>query len=64
LNTALFDGKCPDDVWLRGDIAFIRRLRPHVDCIVMMRGWEKSEGAVKELAAARRRGVNVLFDEG
>lgn len=61
-NSLLFDGKCPDETWLAGDVAFIRRLRPHVDCIVMMQGWQESDGARHELAMAIRRGVNVLYD--
>ena len=64
MNTALFDGKCPDDVWLKGGIAFIRRLRPapHKDVVIMMEGWRMSEGAKAESAAAAKRGVEVRLD--
>lgn len=64
LNTLLFDGHCEDNAWLKGDISLIRRLRPDRDAIVMLRGWTHSEGAVAELAAAQRRGIKVIFDEG
>lgn len=58
LNTALFDGACPDSVWLEGDIEILKRC----DVIVMMVGYEKSKGAKAELAAAKAVGLEVIFE--
>ncbi len=44
LNTAFFDGVCHDDTWIKGDLELVRRS----DIIVMLPGWEQSEGAVRE----------------
>ena len=41
LNTAFFDGLCPDQVWLNGDLEILRRC----DTIVMMHGHRDSVGA-------------------
>lgn len=58
LNTAFFDGMAPDSVWLDGDLEFVRRS----DVVVMMKGWEHSSGATKELELARSLGKEVIFD--
>ncbi len=55
LNTALFDGAAPDDVWLRGDIEIMRRC----DLIVLVEGWSESSGARRENATARMLGMPV-----
>jgi len=48
MNTALFDGHCPDNVWLDGDLELIKRS----DVIVMVNGWRKSSGAIAEYNCA------------
>jgi len=63
-NTAMFDGKCDDSVWLKGDIEIIKRLDPKRDVIIMMRGWEDSDGARHEYYAALSCGLRVIFDKG
>jgi hypothetical protein len=44
LNSFLMDGACHDDAWIEGDLELVRRS----DIIVMLPGWEQSEGAVRE----------------
>lgn len=44
LNTALFDGACPDSTWLEGDIEIMARC----DVVVMMKNWRASSGARAE----------------
>lgn len=59
-NTAYFGGSAPDDVWLKGDLAFLARS----DVIVMGPGWPLSEGATEEYNCAREWGIKVIFDDG
>lgn len=68
MNTALFDGKAPDDVWLKGDLEFIRRLhckhgKTPSDVIYMMKDFSNSIGALKELELAKKCGLEVLYEE-
>jgi len=59
-NTAYFGGSAPDDVWLKGDLAFLARS----DVIVMGPGWPLSSGATEEYNCAREWGIEVIFDDG
>lgn len=43
--------------WIPGDFAMLERC----DGIVMVPGWEQSEGARKELEHAKRKGLQVYF---
>lgn len=54
-NTAFFDGACDDSVWLSGDLEILRRC----DFVVVLDGWEKSEGATKEVQIANIDGIPV-----
>lgn len=56
-NTALFDGVCPDHIWLNGDFEILKRC----DVIVMVPGWEKSKGATAELRFAKKIGMEVFY---
>jgi len=58
LNTAFFDGTCHDETWINGDLEFVRRS----DTIVMMQGWENSEGAHRELAEAQMHDKEIIFE--
>jgi len=60
LNTAFFDGEAPDDTWLAGDLAFIERLDPATDVIVMLPGWLESEGSLAENRLAKARDIQVI----
>jgi len=57
LNTAYFDDYCRlgEDDYLRGDLEILSRC----DAILMIPGWEESEGARAELEFARRQGLLV-----
>jgi len=58
LNTALFDGAADDTCWLEGDLEILARC----DTIVMMKGWEKSQGASEELQHAQSLAKIVIYD--
>ena len=61
LNTLAFDGSGVDsEQFISGDLAFIARLRPQHDGIIMLPGWQDSEGAIVEHDAAKARGVYVV----
>jgi len=47
-NTELFDGICPDKVWLEGALELLRRS----DIVVLAPGWEDSSGTGAEIAEA------------
>ena len=57
LNTAHFDGLCPDEVWLEGDLEILKRC----DVIYMLKGWEKSTGAVAEYRLAYKLGKEIML---
>jgi hypothetical protein len=59
-NTAFFDGSCPDEVWLNGDLEILER----VDVVVMMQGWEQSVGATGEYDHAVAHGKEIIYDDG
>jgi hypothetical protein len=48
LNTANFQGACPDDVWLEGDLEILKRC----DGVVLVYGWQDSAGTKKEIECA------------
>lgn len=56
LNTAFFDGLCPDEVWLEGDLVVLRRC----DFLVLLEGWKNSHGASNEVSEARRLDMPVM----
>jgi hypothetical protein len=58
LNTANFDGICPDDIWLNGYLEILKRC----DSIYMMKDWEQSQGAVKELSLAKELDKKVHYE--
>jgi hypothetical protein len=57
LNTAHFDGLCPDEVWLEGDLEILR----HCDAIYMLKAWRDSAGAKTELKLAQELGFEILY---
>jgi hypothetical protein len=60
LNFFLFDSqKFADDFWFAVDEELIRRC----DAIVMMEGWDKSQGAIHELKFAESLGLEVIYDK-
>lgn len=55
-NTRHFDGALPHHVWLEGDLELLRRC----DGVLMVEGWELSQGARAEYDEARRVGIPVF----
>lgn len=59
LNTGLaFQGVLPDEAWLDGDLAMLRRC----DAVVMTPYWESSSGAKAERDLAKSLGIPVFED--
>lgn len=59
-NTALLDGSLypgDSDVWLKGDLEMLRRC----DCVVMIPGWEQSEGAKAEKEFAVEHNIPIFY---
>jgi hypothetical protein len=59
-NTAFFDGAAPDEVWLDGDIAILRKC----DLLVAMPRYLESQGARAEVAAAQLANISVYYWPG
>jgi hypothetical protein len=58
-NSALMDGVVPDILFLNGGLEILKKC----DMVVMIPGWEKSEGAIKEREFALKVGVPVTYGE-
>lgn len=58
LNTALFDGILPEDVWLKGYISILAKC----DVCIMGQGWEKSQGATAEHKYALSNNIKIIYD--
>lgn len=56
MNTRHFQGVLPDAIWLKGDLEMVKRC----DAVLMVQGWEKSEGAATEAAWANSLGIPVF----
>lgn len=56
--TEHYTGELPDEFWLAGDLALLRRC----DAIAMMPNWQQSRGAVAEEAFARAHGIPVFYE--
>src|SRR3990167_5628921 len=56
-NTRFYQGAAPDEVWLNGDLEILRRC----DAVLMVEGWERSQGAGAEGEYARRLGIPVFL---
>lgn len=59
-NTSLLDGLLDDDVFLSGLIDIMKKC----DVVIMMKDWQKSEGAIEEYNKAREFGIEIIFDDG
>lgn len=57
-NTRHFQGEADDSLFLAGTMAMLRRC----DAVVMVCGWENSEGATAEKAEAELLGLPVFYD--
>ncbi len=57
--TQHFQNECPDNVWLDGCIALLKRC----DAIYLLSNYKQSEGSLMELKIARDLGLTVMEDE-
>lgn len=55
-NTGQFEGECPDEVWLEGDLELMRRC----DAVLLVEGWQRSSGTLAEIDAAEAVGLPVF----
>jgi hypothetical protein len=58
LNSALMDGVALDEVFLRGDLEFLK----YADILVVIPGWERSTGTLAEIEFAKARGIPIVFE--
>ena len=60
LNTANFNwySSLPDEVWLNGGLKFLELCQ----AIIMLKGFEESEGAKRELEVAIGKGLEILYE--
>ena len=57
LNTRCFQGVLPDQVWLDGDFAILKKC----DVLLMTPDWKRSAGATEEREYARQQGMPVYY---
>jgi nucleoside 2-deoxyribosyltransferase len=55
-NTRYFDGTINDDFWLSATAAWI----PCCDAVLLVDGWQRSEGTLSEIAKAEELGIPVF----
>jgi len=56
-NTALLDGICDDDVWMKGDIEILKRC----DLVIMIPEWQRSQGSLHEWDAAQLSEIPTFY---
>lgn len=57
-NTRFFDKAAPDAVFLDGDLEILRRC----DFVILVPGWERSQGTLAEINAAVSQGLPIFPD--
>lgn len=57
-NTAFFDGVCPDETWLIGDVEIMKRC----DVVIVMQDWSSSQGSINEVAIAKKEKKELIFE--
>uniref|UniRef100_A0A6M3KAI1 DUF1937 domain-containing protein n=1 Tax=viral metagenome TaxID=1070528 RepID=A0A6M3KAI1_9ZZZZ len=62
MNTAFFDGKADDSVWLKGNLAIIKRLKVKTDRVIVLPSWVNSEGSKGEIALAKKRRLTIVYE--
>lgn len=56
-NSAFLDGLCPYHVWAEGYLELLKRLG--FDFMILVPGWEKSRGTLKEIELANQIGLPI-----
>lgn len=59
MNTAFFDGICPDEVWLEGDREILKRC----DTIYILNNWKDSNGTKEEISIAKKLGKEIIWED-
>lgn len=59
LNSMFMGGAVSSEEFLAGDLELISHLAPGVDILVLLPGWEQSEGSCMEAEHAVLRGLEV-----
>jgi len=59
LNTFLMGGALneTEDIWLEGDLEMLQRC----DVLVVLPGWEQSQGSQAEIEQARKAGLEIYY---
>ena len=57
-NTRFFQGEMPDQTWLDGDKEMVKRC----DAVLLVEGWDRSEGARDEMRLAQEMEIPVFDD--
>jgi hypothetical protein len=58
MNTRLFGGICPDEVWLEGTLELMSRC----DGVFLVPGWETSSGTIAEIQEAKNMDIPVFIN--
>ena len=58
LNTFLMDGIGPSEMFLQGDLEILAQC----DAMVVLPGYQESEGTLGEIRFARKRGIPEFYD--
>jgi uncharacterized protein DUF4406 len=56
-NTRFFQGAAPDEIWLDGDLAILRKC----DAVLMTPDWKKSKGATAEYLHAADYDIQICL---
>jgi hypothetical protein len=58
-NSIFMDGVNTDTTFLEGDLELLKRC----DCIYMLKGWYRSQGATAELELAKKLNMEIIYEE-
>ena len=58
MNSALMDGCAPDEVFLKGGLDLLECAK----LMVVLPGWEKSQGTLAEIEYAKEKGIPITYE--
>jgi hypothetical protein len=58
-NSIFMDGINTDTTFLEGDLELLKRC----DCIYMLKGWYRSQGATAEHELAKKLNMEIIYEE-
>ena len=61
MNSAHFDGICPDERFLDGYLETIRRMTPK-DVLIAIPGWSTSEGSIAEHELGVKMDLAIIYE--